>query len=65
MVDVLLFTGQNRGIKEILEYVYKQIDGRLDRGIDIQVNIVVKQLSDINIVVSRLMQEKKFFNIKI
>lgn len=43
----------------------RQTDGRSDRGTDTQANTAAKQSSDINIVVSRLMQEKKISNIKI
>lgn len=42
----------------------RQTDAQ-DRGTDTQANTAAKQSSDINIVVSRLMQEKKFSNIKI
>lgn len=43
----------------------RQTDGRSDRGTDTQANTAAKQSSDINIAVSRLMQEKKISNIKI
>lgn len=42
----------------------RQTDAQ-DRGTDTQANTAAKQSSDINIVVSRLMQEKKISNIKI
>lgn len=42
----------------------RQTDAQ-DRGTDTQANTAAKQSSDINIVVSRLMQEKIFSNIKI
>lgn len=42
----------------------RQTDAQ-DRGTDTQANTAAKQSGDINIVVSRLMQEKKNSNIKI
>lgn len=42
----------------------RQTDAQ-DRGTDTQANTAAKQSSDINIVVSRLMQGKKISNIKI